>query len=118
MKRCAAALVVSLAALVAPLGAQGGQPLVVRASATPCLTLRAAPRSDAAPLACLLPGTAVTADSAVPFWRRILSPGGTRGWSAKKFLDIKGRRMAYIDEGEGDAIVFQHGTLCRTSNTF
>ena len=87
MKRCAAALVVSLAALVAPLGAQGGQPLVVRASATPCLTLRAAPRSDAAPLACLLPGTAVTADSAVPFWRRILSPGGTRGWSAKKFLD-------------------------------
>ena len=27
----------------------------------------------------------------------------------KKFLEIKGRRMAYIDEGEGDAIVFQHG---------
>lgn len=27
----------------------------------------------------------------------------------KKFIEIKGRRMAYIDEGEGDAIVFQHG---------
>ncbi len=26
-----------------------------------------------------------------------------------KHLEIKGRRMAYIDEGEGDAIVFQHG---------
>jgi haloalkane dehalogenase len=27
----------------------------------------------------------------------------------KKFIEIKGRRMAYIDEGEGDPIVFQHG---------
>ncbi len=27
----------------------------------------------------------------------------------KRYLQIKGRRMAYIDEGEGDAIVFQHG---------
>lgn len=27
----------------------------------------------------------------------------------KKFATVKGRRMAYIDEGEGDAIVFQHG---------
>ena len=30
-------------------------------------------------------------------------------FAAKKYLEIKGRRMAYIDEGEGDAIVFQHG---------
>lgn len=30
-------------------------------------------------------------------------------FAAKKFIEIKGRRMAYIDEGEGDAIVFQHG---------
>ena len=28
---------------------------------------------------------------------------------AKKFIEIKGRRMAYIDEGEGAPIVFQHG---------
>ena len=30
-------------------------------------------------------------------------------FAAKKFLDIAGQRMAFIDEGEGDAIVFQHG---------
>ncbi|MGN7823137.1 haloalkane dehalogenase [Chitinophaga sp. 22536] len=30
-------------------------------------------------------------------------------FAEKKFIDIKGRRMAYIDEGEGDPIVFQHG---------
>ncbi len=27
----------------------------------------------------------------------------------KKFIEIKGRKMAYIDEGEGSPIVFQHG---------
>jgi haloalkane dehalogenase len=26
-----------------------------------------------------------------------------------KHREVKGSRMAYIDEGEGDAIVFQHG---------
>jgi haloalkane dehalogenase len=30
-------------------------------------------------------------------------------FAAKKFLKVKGRRMAYIDEGEGAPIVFQHG---------
>ena len=30
-------------------------------------------------------------------------------FAAKKHLEIKGRRMAYIDEGRGDPIVFQHG---------
>ena len=30
-------------------------------------------------------------------------------FAAKKFLEIKGRRMAYIDEGEGAPIVFAHG---------
>jgi haloalkane dehalogenase len=30
-------------------------------------------------------------------------------YAEKKFLKIDGYRMAYIDEGEGDAIVFQHG---------
>ena len=30
-------------------------------------------------------------------------------FAAKQFVEVKGRRMAYIDEGEGDAIVFQHG---------
>lgn len=32
-----------------------------------------------------------------------------RPYAEKKFLEIGGYRMAYIDEGEGDAIVFQHG---------
>jgi haloalkane dehalogenase len=30
-------------------------------------------------------------------------------FAPKKYLNINGHRMAYIDEGEGDAIVFQHG---------
>jgi haloalkane dehalogenase len=30
-------------------------------------------------------------------------------YAAKKFAVVNGVRMAYIDEGEGDAIVFQHG---------
>ena len=30
-------------------------------------------------------------------------------FAAKKFATVNGRRMAYVDEGDGDAIVFQHG---------
>ncbi len=30
-------------------------------------------------------------------------------FAEKKFIEIKGRKMAYIDEGEGVPIVFQHG---------
>jgi haloalkane dehalogenase len=30
-------------------------------------------------------------------------------FAEKKFIEIKGHRMAYIDEGEGAPIVFQHG---------
>jgi len=30
-------------------------------------------------------------------------------FAEKKFIEIKGHRMAYIDEGVGDPIVFQHG---------
>ena len=30
-------------------------------------------------------------------------------FSGKKFIEIRGRRMAYIDEGDGAPIVFQHG---------
>jgi haloalkane dehalogenase len=33
----------------------------------------------------------------------------TRPYAEKKYAEINGTRMAYIDEGEGDAIVFQHG---------
>ncbi|MDB5576594.1 MAG: haloalkane dehalogenase [Bradyrhizobium sp.] len=33
----------------------------------------------------------------------------TGRFADKKFIEIKGHRMAYIDEGEGAPIVFQHG---------
>ncbi|GAA4566748.1 haloalkane dehalogenase [Planotetraspora kaengkrachanensis] len=33
----------------------------------------------------------------------------TRPYAEKKFAEINGVRMAYLDEGEGRAIVFQHG---------
>jgi len=34
---------------------------------------------------------------------------GTKPYAELKYREVKGRRMAYIDEGDGDAIVFQHG---------
>ena len=36
-------------------------------------------------------------------------PLSAKPYAAKKFADIDGRRMAYIDAGAGAAIVFQHG---------
>ena len=36
-------------------------------------------------------------------------PITAKPYAAKKFAEVNGKRMAYIDEGEGDAIVFQHG---------
>lgn len=36
-------------------------------------------------------------------------PISAKPFASKKFATVKGRRMAYIDEGAGDAIVFQHG---------
>src|SRR5499427_2300976 len=32
-----------------------------------------------------------------------------QSFAKKRFVDVKGRRMAVIDVGEGKAIVFQHG---------
>ena len=34
---------------------------------------------------------------------------GPKPYAELQFRDVKGKQMAYIDEGEGDAIVFQHG---------
>src|SRR6201984_996555 len=50
--------------------------------------------------------------------RRKTMTESAQPFAAKKFLEIKGRRMAYIDEGEGAPIVFAHGNptssyLCR-----
>ena len=36
-------------------------------------------------------------------------PISAKPFAQKKFATIKGRRMAYLDDGAGDAIVFQHG---------
>src|SRR3546814_15982575 len=41
--------------------------------------------------------------------RRISMSLGAKPFGEKKFIEIKGRRMAYIDEGTGDPILFQHG---------
>ena len=38
-----------------------------------------------------------------------MSPLGAAPYAEKRFAEIKGRRMAYVDEGEGAPIVFQHG---------
>jgi haloalkane dehalogenase len=45
-------------------------------------------------------------------------PDGSSLFAEEKFLEISGRRMAYIDESEGALIIFQHGNpissyLCR-----
>ena len=36
-------------------------------------------------------------------------PISAKPFAKKKFAEVNGKRMAYIDEGKGDAIVFQHG---------
>src|SRR3546814_11308278 len=41
--------------------------------------------------------------------RRISMSLGAKPFGEQKFIKIKGRRMAYIDEGTGDPILFQHG---------
>src|SRR5881392_144590 len=41
--------------------------------------------------------------------RRKAMTESAQPFAAKKFLEIKGRSMAYIDEGEGAPIVFAHG---------
>jgi haloalkane dehalogenase len=35
----------------------------------------------------------------------------SKPFAPKKFLEIKGRRMAFIDEGQGAPIIFQHGNV-------
>jgi haloalkane dehalogenase len=36
-------------------------------------------------------------------------PISAKPYAQKKFAEVNGKRMAYMDVGEGDAIVFQHG---------
>ena len=34
---------------------------------------------------------------------------GSKPYGQLQYKEVNGKRMAYIDEGQGDAIVFQHG---------
>src|SRR5215813_818142 len=36
-------------------------------------------------------------------------PISTKPYGTKKFATVNGHRMAYVESGSGDAIVFQHG---------
>src|SRR5438105_8381605 len=36
-------------------------------------------------------------------------PHSAKPYAAKKFAEVNGSRMAYLDAGQGPAIVFQHG---------
>src|SRR3546814_1395533 len=47
--------------------------------------------------------------------RRISMSLGAKPFGEKKFIEIKGRRMAYIDEGTGDPTLFQHGNPTSSS---
>ena len=38
-----------------------------------------------------------------------MTPPGVAPYKQLRYQQIAGKRMAYIDEGHGDAIVFQHG---------
>ena len=38
-----------------------------------------------------------------------MQPISSEPYGQLKYHEIAGRRMAYVDEGQGDAIVFQHG---------
>ena len=40
---------------------------------------------------------------------RVPEAVSTRRFGRLKYREVRGRRMAYVDEGEGEAIVFQHG---------
>jgi len=34
---------------------------------------------------------------------------GAKPYAQLRYREVRGKRMAYIDEGAGDAMVFQHG---------
>jgi competence protein ComEC len=83
----AAALALATLALSGGLAAQEATRFVVGADALPCLTIRPRPASGAAPpVACLVPGSPVTAIGAAPYWRQVRLLDGQIGWAAKKFL--------------------------------
>lgn len=97
---------------------------VVRNTVTPCVNVRTDHFTDAASIACLVPGTQVMVVSSVPFWREIIFGNNQRGWVAKKYIepattvpnDVSDSSFIpanafltihYVDVGQGDAIWIQ-----------
>jgi competence protein ComEC len=95
----------------------------VSAEAVPCLNIRPRPESGAVPpVACLVPGTPVSAIGAAPYWRQLRLADGRTGWAAKKFLVVDSAAPApplpdsaemradawleihVVDVGQGDGI--------------
>ena len=93
---------------------------IVRPTATPCLNIRPAPDTDMESFDCVVPGTALKAVGAVPYWREVRLGDGRTGWAAKKFLEIAAPPLPpsdsviladnawlevhFVDVGQGDAI--------------
>lgn len=101
---------------------QVSEPYIVRSSASPCLNVREDHNTDAASVACIVPGTPVTVVASVPFWREIIFGNNERGWVAKKFIEPAQQSeintdvtipvdalltIHFIDVGQGDAIWIQ-----------
>lgn len=118
----AASLAILAASLLLAPGAAQAQALpeyTVRASAAPCLRVRAAAGTEAPPLACLPPGTRVAGVAVSPFWREVRLPDGRSGWAARRFLESPDAPPAgpadslpadpwleihFVDVGQGDGI--------------
>ena len=79
------------------------------ARAVPGPALSDPAQSDCILAACRRPAGSRRRTLALQPGRPIAMPLDTAPFGPKKFLDVKGRRMAYVEEGEGDAILFQHG---------
>lgn len=59
----------------------------VREQATPCLVIRAEPKSGSQMRACLPPGTEATGIGEAPYWRKVRFSGNREGWAPKKYLE-------------------------------
>ncbi len=69
----------------APLAAQ---PMVVAASAEPCLRMRAEASAGASVVACLPPGARVEVVEVSGEWARALTAGGSEGWMTLDYLVV------------------------------
>lgn len=111
---CKNLLLAVILILVAPSAdAQGFA--TVRDDASPCLRLRASPRSTARVLSCVEVGERLRILEQAPYWRKV-EYGERRGWVAKKFLEDEAAapdidstsdrwlEVHFVDVGQGDGI--------------